>query len=492
MAFCLFFSIIITFENTPGRRDMKDKKFGKDLTVGSIPKHLLNFSLPMLAGNMLQSGYSLIDMIWVGNIVGEGGVGATAVSFPIMFILVGIAAGVSMATAVLVAQYYGAKNHNRMRLVIDNSLCIQVALSVVLISVGIACTDILLRLMDTPAEIFSMSSSYLRISLSGIMFLYLMFTISSILRGIGDTVTPLLFMGAGIVLNAILDPFLIIGIFPFPKMGLNGAALASVTAQAISLTFAIIYLKRKNHLLAINFRRFQFDKQIAWLIAKIGFPSTVQQCLVSVGSAFVTKYVNFFGPSAIAAFGAAGRIDMVATMPAIAIGMAATALTGQNLGARKPERVKEVFKWALILGTMISGAVAIFAFAFPRLILSMFIQHEAVLKIGVEYLRIVAPCYLLFALMFVSAGVVNGAGQTLIPMTITLISLWVVRVPLAWYLSQRTGLQVKGIWIAMAAGFVVTAIISFLYYLTGRWKKAAAKIPMAQAQEQAQPAALEV
>lgn len=470
---------------------MEDKKFGRDLTVGSIPKHLLNFSIPMLVGNMLQSGYSIINMIWVGNIVGEGGLGATAVSFPIMFILIGIAAGVSMATAVLVAQFYGAKNHERMRLVIDNSLYMQIVLSVFLITGGIACSNWLLRLMDTPAEIFSMSSSYLKISLSGIIFLYLTFTISSILRGIGDTVTPLMFMGAGVVLNAILDPFMIMGIFPFPKMGLNGAALASVISQASSLAIGLTYLNRKNHLIAINFKRFRFDRHITWLIAKIGFPSTVQQCLVSVGSAFVTKYVNYFGPSAIAAFGAAGRIDMVATMPAIAIGMAATALTGQNLGARKPERVKEVFKWALLLGTMISGVVAIAAFSFPKLILSMFIHHAPVLEIGVEYLRIVAPCYFLFALMFVSAGVVNGAGQTLIPMMMTLISLWAVRVPLAWYLSQHTRLQAKGIWIAMAAGFMVTATISFLYYLSGRWKKAAAKIQMPQAKEQARTAILE-
>jgi putative MATE family efflux protein len=332
--------------------------------------------------------------------------------------------------------------------------------------------------MDTPEAIFSLASSYLKISLSGIIFLYLTFTISAILRGIGDSVTPMMFMGAGVVLNAILDPFLIIGIFPFPKLGLNGAALASVISQAISLVIGLTYLNRKNHFIAVGFRKLKFDIHITWLIVKIGFPSTVQQSLVSVGSVFVTTYVNYFGPSAIAAFGAAGRIDMVATMPAIAIGMAATALTGQNLGAKKPERVKVVFKWALLMGTIISGAVAIIAFTFPKLILSMFIHHEPVLAIGVEYLRIVAPCYFLFALMFVSAGIVNGAGQTMIPMMLTLISLWAVRVPLAWYLSRFTPLHAKGIWIAMAAGFVVTATISYLYYLSGRWKKATAKIQM--------------
>ena len=455
---------------------MADKMFGKDLTVGSIPKHLINFSLPMLLGNMLQSGYSIINMIWVGHIVGAGGLGATAVSFPIMFILIGIAAGVSMATAVLVAQFYGAKKLDRLKLVVDNSVCLQLTLSAVLITSMILSTNFLLRLMDTPPQIFSMAASYLKISLSGIIFLYLSFTISQILRGLGDTIRPLMFMGTGVILNAILDPFLIIGIFPFPKLGLNGAAFASVISQAISLTIALTYLNRKNHLVAIRFRRLKLDRHIMWLIARIGFPSTVEQCLISVGSAFVTKYVNFFGPDAIAAFGAGSRIDMVAMMPTIAIGMSATALTGQNLGAGKPERVKELFKWALLLGTMISGVVAVFALTLPRFILSMFTHSEPVLAIGIQYLRTVAPCYFLFALIFVSMGVVNGAGQTIIPMTFTLISLWAVRVPVAWYLSQNTPLKARGIWIAMAAGFMVTATIGYLYYLTGRWKKAASKI----------------
>jgi putative MATE family efflux protein len=393
-----------------------------------------------------------------------------------MFILIGLAAGATMATSVLVAQYYGAKSFDLMKRVVDNSISICLVLSLVLTTLGIIFSSFLLRLMDTPQAIFPMAASYLKISLAGIVLLYLMFTISSILRGIGDTVTPLMFMGTGIVVNAILDPLMIIGIGPFPRMGLNGAALASIISQAFSLALCLTYLRRKNHVIAVNFRKLIFDKHITWLIFKIGLPSTIQQSLVSIGQAFVTTFVNYFGASAIAAFGAAGRIDLVATMPAIAIGMAATALTGQNLGAGKPERVKEIFKWALLMGTVISGFVAILAVSFPRLILSMFIHHDPVLEIGIVYLRIVAPCYFLYALMFVSNGIVNGAGQTMVTMVFSLVSLWVVRVPLAAYLSRRTPLGMKGIWIAMAAGFVVTAVVSYLYYLSGRWKKSATKI----------------
>jgi putative MATE family efflux protein len=464
-----------------------DKKFGRDLTVGSIPRHLLAFSIPMLVGNMLQSGYSIVNMFWVGNKVGENGLGATAVSLPIMFILIGTAAGLTMAASVLVAQYYGAKDFERLKKAVDNSFIICLILSVILTVGGIIFAESLLKLMDTPDPIFLLASSYLKISLSGMILLYLMFLIASILRGIGDSVTPLLFMGLAVLINAILDPFMIMGIGPFPKLGLNGAAWASVISQCFGVTLALIYLNRKNHFIAIGFKKLGFDKHITLLILKIGFPSMVQQSLISIGSFFVTSYVNFFGPAAIAAFGVSSRIDMVATMPAIAIGMASTALTGQNLGAKKPERVKEIFKWALLLGTIISGFVSILAITFPRLILSVFIHHEQVLQIGIHYLRIVGPCYFLFALMFVSMGIVNGAGQTMVTMVFSLVSLWAVRVPLAAYLSRHTSLGMKGIWIAMAAGFVVTAGVSYLYYLSGRWKKSAIRIQM-PAEESLQPA----
>jgi putative MATE family efflux protein len=452
-----------------------DKNFGKDLTVGSIPRHLLAFSIPMLLGNLLQTGYSIINMIWVGNILGENAVGATAVSFPIMFILIGLAAGATMANSVLVAQYYGAKDYAKVKKVVDNSVTISLTVSIVLTVAGVWSSDFLLRLMDTPAEVFPFASGYLKISIAGFILLYMMFLITSTLRGIGDTMTPLLFMGSAIFINAILDPLLILGIGPFPELGLNGAAYASVIAQGIALAMGLIYLNRKNHFIAMDFRRLQFDPRLARLILQIGFPSMVQQSLVSIGSAFVTTYVNFFGAEAIAAFGAATRIDMVATMPAIAIGMAVTALTGQNLGAAKPERVKDIFKWGVILAVVITGSISLLAVSIPRVILSMFIHGPEVLDIGALYLRIVGCSYITLALIFVANGVINGAGQTIITMVFSLLSLWAVRVPLAAYLS-RTSLGLLGIWIAVVVSFVLIAAISVAYYYSGRWKKAAQKI----------------
>ena len=447
-----------------------DSKFGKDLTTGSISRHLLVFSLPMLIGNVLQVAYSIINTIWVGRFVGADAVGATAVSFPIIFILIALASGATLATTILVAQYYGAKDMRMVEKVVNNSFSVALIMGAVLTVLGILFSDTILRMMDTPAEIFPMASGYLKITIAGFILTVLSNLIPSILRGIGDTVTPLIFMGIGVLINALLDPFMIIGIGPFPKLGINGAAYASLIAQAIGLVLAIVYLNRKNHFVAINPKKLTLDLKLTGLILKLGFPSMVQQSLVSVGVTFVTGFVNAFGASATSAFGAAGRIENIIFMPAMSFGMAASALAGQNLGAGKPERVKEVFKAGIKLTSIVTITLSLLIIAFPRLLLSMFVQEAAVLDIGVSYLRIVGCAYILFALMFITNGIINGSGHTMITMAFSLISLWVVRVPLAAKLSH-TSLGINGIWLAIDISFAVSLTISLIYYFSGRWKK---------------------
>lgn len=448
-----------------------DNKFGKDMTVGSVPRHLITFALPMLIINLLQTGYSIVNAIWVGNILGKDAVGAIGVSFPIVFILIAISTGVTLATTILVSQYYGAKNYDMVKKVVNNSFSIAILLGIVLTILGIMSSDYLLKIMNTPAEVFSMASSYLKITVGGFFLMYLGALIVSILRGIGDTVTPLKFFALGMIANAILDPVLIIGIGPFPKLGLNGAAYASVIAQVVGTLFALIYLNHKNHIVAVSPKSFTLDKQLSYLIFKIGLPSTVQQSLVSIGMAFITTFVNAFGTSAIAAFSAAGRLESVAFMPAMSLGMATSALTGQNIGANKHDRVHEIFKWGVITTSVITISISVILVAFPKLLLLMFVQDADVISIGSTYLRIIAPAYIFFAVMFVSNGIINGAGHTFITMVFTLLSLWLIRVPLSAYLSH-TSLGITGIWIAIITSFAFTMIVSLMYYRSGKWKKA--------------------
>ncbi len=445
-------------------------KFGKDLTTGSIPKHLITFSLPMLLGNLLQTGYGIVNTVWVGNKVGPDAVAATAVSFPIVFILIALAAGATLATTILVSQFYGAKNYGMVEKVINNSFTISIIGGLLLTIVGILSSDWLLRLMGTPEEVFAMATSYLKITLAGFILLFMTFLISSILRGIGDTVTPLIFMGIGLVVNAVLDPLMIIGIGPFPRMGLDGAAYASLIAQFLALVMALIYLNRKNHIVAIKFNKLSLDRHLTLLLFKLGFPSMIQQSLISVGAFVVTGFVNSFGAAAIAAFGSAQRIENLAFMPAMSLSMAVSALTGQNLGAGKPERVKEIFRAGIIVTSVITLTLSAAIIAFPRIMLTMFVHEPDVLEIGIHYLRIVGASYIFFAIMFIGNGIINGSGHTMVTLAISAITLCFVRIPVSGLLS-RTALGTDGIWLGIVFSSLTAMIISLLYYFSGRWKK---------------------
>jgi putative MATE family efflux protein len=426
----------------------------------------------MLIGNFIQIGHSIINTIWVGHLVGEDAVGAAGVSFPIFFILIGFAMGVTMATMILVSHYYGAKDYGLVEKVVNNSFTLTLIIGAILTTADILSVDLLLRLMETPPENFAMASSYLKIMLLSFPLMYLGLLISSILRGIGDTVTPLVFMSIGVTLNAILDPFLIGGFGPFPRLGLNGAAWATLISQGTALSIGFVYLNRRNHLVAFNPKKLILDRHITLLVFRIGFPSIIQQSLVSLGSMFITTFVNSFGSAATNAFGAVGRVDMFVFMPAMSMSMAVSALTGQNLGARKPERVKDIFKWGVIMTLPLTILISLIAVFLSEIILILFGlgNDAAVMKIGMSYLRIVGSCYILLAVMFISNGITNGSGHTMITMIFSLMSLWVIRVPFSWLLS-KTSLGITGIWVAISLSFLVMMIVSLAYYTSGRWKK---------------------
>jgi putative MATE family efflux protein len=424
----------------------------------------------MLVGNVLQVGYSIVNMMWVGKMVGADAVGATAVSAPLVFIMLALVNGLTLATTILVSQHYGAKDHEAVARVVSNSFAVTLIVGVILTVLGILSCDLLLRMMDTPAEIFAMASSYLKITMLGFVLTYYVNLVVSILRGLGDTMTPLVFQAIGLAINAILDPLMIIGIGPFPRLGLNGAAWASLIALGIAFTLAMVYLNRKGHVAAVNPRRFRLDGGITRKLLQIGFPSVIQQSLISIGAAFITTFVNGFGAPATAAFGAAGRIDAVAFMPAISMSMSASALAGQNIGAQRLERVREVFWWGVLMTSIITIAISLCAVLLRRPLLAFFVDDAEVLDIGAAYLRIEGASYILFAVMFIANGIINGSGHTAITMVFSLVSLWVFRVPLAALLT-RTPLGITGIWIAIVVSYGVTMIVTVSYYFSGRWKK---------------------
>ncbi len=449
---------------------MEGRQGGYDLTKGSMLRHVISFSIPMLLGNMLQALYNTVDSIWVGRFLGPEALGAVSVSFPIIFVLVSLIIGITMGATVLVAQYMGAKQTDMVKRTINNTFVLLTVSAIAVTVLGIVFNKDILRLINTPGEIMAMAASYLNIFLMGLVFMFGYNAVSAILRGLGDSKTPLKFLAISTAINIILDPLLILGIGPFPRMEIAGAALATTIAQGISFFIAIVYLNKRDHLLSVNLRNFVFDREITIKTVKIGIPSGVQMSVVSVGMLVVSSLINSFGTDIVATFGMTSRLDQFAIMPSQSISMATSAIAGQNIGANKEENVRETVKWATILAVGISIVLTLIAQLAPRTILGLFTSDNAVLERAEYALRIMSLSYIFSAIMFVTNGFLRGAGDTMATMVLSITSLWLIRLPLARILSGIDRFGANGIWIAIVISTVISMMMSRVYYASGRWK----------------------
>jgi len=403
----------------------------RDFTTGSIPRHIIIFSIPMFAGNLLQALYNTVDSIWVGRFLGPNALASVSVGFPIIFAMIALVMGITMATTVLVSQYFGAGDHKRLVRTVNNSLLLLSILGVVVSIFGVVFRRALLRLINTPPEILESAASYLAIFMAGLVGMFLYNATSAILRGLGDSRTPLRFLTYAVGINIALDPIFIFGLGPVPPMGVAGVALATVLAQAISAVISLHYLYVKSGIVRYEPGSFRLDWELTRLTFVIGLPAGVQQILVSMSSLVVGALVNRFGAVVVAGFGAAARLDQLAFLPSMSVSLAVSALVGQNLGAGKTDRVGETVRWSMLLSGGITLLVSFVALIRPDILIRVFTTDSGVLAAGNQYLRIVAFSYLPMALMFTISGALRGAGDTMATMILTLLSLWVVRVPAA-------------------------------------------------------------
>ncbi|WP_297422977.1 MATE family efflux transporter [Clostridium sp.] len=440
------------------------KNTGNDFTIGDIRKHILGFAVPMVIGLFLTMGYTIINTIWIGNLLGKDAMAASSVSFPIIFILISIASGSTSAVSILISRNYGAKDFKSINKIIETSFSMFSIIAIVLIGLVFIFKNELLILMGTPSEIFNMASSYLEILLFATFFNYMYYVINSVLSGMGDTKTPVIFLVVSTIINAVLDPIFIM------KFGLNGAAIASLISGFVAILIAIIYLKRKKFEVDMLPKRFNLDKMIIAEIFKIGMPSTIQQCLMPISLIFITSFISRFGADAIAAYGAASKVDYLAIMPCMAVGTAVSVITSQNIGGNKLERIKEIFKWGVIIIFCSIALISILIEIFPEEILLVFARDFQVLDIGSSYLRINAIGYIIFSVSYITSGIINGSGKTTITMIISAASLLLLRIPLSDFMSQSS-MGLKGIWYAILITYAFTSICGMLYYLSGKYKE---------------------
>ncbi len=436
----------------------------KDFTVGKEAKLILLFSVPLVLGNIFQNLYNVIDSIIVGRFLGKEALGAVGASFPIIFALISMVIGVGSGASTVVSQYFGAKKIDEVKRTIDTIFIFFLGSSILITILGIVFSRHLFILLALPDEILPQAVSYLNIYLLGMFFFFGFAGISSILRGLGDSKTPLYFMVIATINNILLD-LLFVVVF---KWGIQGVAFATIISEGGAFITAAIYLNKKHPIIKLSFRKYIFDRVIFRSCIRIGLPTGFQQSFVAFGMMAIMSIVNGFGTNAVAAYSAAMRIDSFVKMPAITFSSALSSFVGQNLGAFQEKRAKTGLHATLLFSTIYCIFASLLIILFGQHIMSLFTTDPAVIKIGQEYLLIVSSFYLLFSVMFSFTGFLRGAGATLVPMITTFTALYLIRIPAATFLSDIIG--VTGIWWAEPMGTFIGLTILLIYYRSGKWK----------------------
>ncbi len=436
----------------------------KDLTTGKESRLIFNFAMPMLIGNVFQQLYNIVDSIIVGNFLGKEALAAVGASFPIIFTLISMIIGIASGAMVVISQFFGAKDIERVKRTISTFYIFLFFASIFITIIGIFFSENIFRLMQLPEEILPQAKSYLNIYLLGMISFFGFNGTSAILRGLGDSKTPLYFLIVATLFNIIFD-ILFVLVF---NWGIEGAAFATVLSQTGAFLTTIFHLNKTHEIVKLRVRFLKFDRDLFRKSLKIGLPSGIQQTAVALGMMAIMGIVNTFGINVIAAYSVAIRLDSLAIMPAMNFSAALATFVGQNLGANKQERIKKGLISTLLMSSVVSVLVTAVLLLWGKNLMSLFTNDPEVVRIGYEYLSIVSLFYIIFSVMFSLNGVLRGAGDTLIPMFITLFALWLMRIPAAYLLSQKFG--ETGIWWAVPIGMLSGTLLSFLYYKTGRYK----------------------
>lgn len=436
----------------------------KDLTIGNERKLILQFAIPMLIGNVFQQLHNIINAAIVGRFLGKQALAAVGASFPLVFMLVSFIIGITMGSTIIISQYYGAKDMRKVKTTIDTLNVFLFFSSLLITLLGIGLSGFIFKLTGLPMDVMPEAVLYINILMSGSIFMFGYNGVSAILRGLGDSKTPLVFLILSTLMNIGLD-FLFVLVF---KWGVAGVAIATIIAQGGAFITAMFYLNKRHEVIRFRFTKLDFDKTIFMKALKIGLPSGLQQTFVALGMITLYGIVNPYGTDAIAAFSVAGRIDTFASIPAMNFALALSTFVGQNLGAGKPERVRKGFVSTLWMTSIISLSVTLLLVGFAEPVMRLFTQEPEVIKTGLSYLIIVSPFYILFSGMFVVGAIMRGAGDTLIPMIITLVALWAIRIPISYFLSHHIG--INGVWWGIPIAWGIGMLFSYMYYKTGKWK----------------------
>ena len=435
-----------------------------DITEGVIWKGIIRFSAPLLVGNLFQQLYNMVDSVIVGNFVGTGALAAVGSTMAIINMLVGLFMGMSSGAGVVLAQRYGAKDEQGTQETIHTAICIQIIAGLFITVLGILLAPWAVNMTQTPADIRDDAILYLRIFFLGAVPLFLYNGSAGMLQAVGDARRPLIYLIIASVTNIALDLLFVIKF----GLGVAGVAIATIIAISISAVLGVSTLMRDDDIYRVSLRKLMLHRNALAKIIKVGVPAGLQSSIISLSNVVVQRYINIYGTAVVAGSSAFNKIDAFIVMPFMSLSLAATTYVGQNIGARKWDRVRESAKWIFILMAVVTGAACLLLWFFCGHFLRIFTSDQEVIYYGLKEMQWLVPFYLLCGFVQTCAGVIRGSGQAFIPMVISVSSFCVLRV--IWLaVSGVLFPSIDAVFACYPVTWFTAAVTMFIYYKKGGW-----------------------
>jgi putative MATE family efflux protein len=449
-----------------------------DLTSGSIPKSLFFLSFPIIITNLLQVGYNLADTFWLGRYSTDA-LAAISLGFPLVYLFISLGLGLTVAGSVLVAQHTGAEQSERAEYAASQTVVFTLLAGVGLGILGFNFIGELLQVFAAEPTVLALAVNYMEIISLGLPFLFGFTVFIALMRGAGGTVTPMLVMLGTVILNVALDPLLIFGVGPFPQLGVEGAAVATIFARGSAMVVGLWLMLRGSHGIQIHPRQMIPDLGYSRKLLRIGIPASIENTGRAISVNAVLVIVTLFSTPVVAAFGVGIRVFSMVFMPAIAIDRGVEAMTGQNIGAGRDDRVVATNRFAAKTSLVLLSTIGILTFAFAPDIIRLFDSTPAVVGEGATFLRWIAPTFGFVGVLRAYSGGFRGAGKTLTAAAIAVLLFGFIRLPIAyvasqnlvpvdiWFFGSRTP---SGIWFAFAVSGIIAAIVAAGWFELGKWR----------------------
>ncbi len=430
---------------------------------------LVSLAVPIVITNLLHSAYQLTDTFWVGRL-GADAVASVSLSFPILFLLMTLGGGFSIAGTILVAQYKGKGDGEKVNHIAAQTIVMVLLVSVLISILGYFLSPFIIDLMGAEAVVYEQTVAYLQISSFGMIFMFGFFMYQSLMRGVGEVRMPLYIVFTTVMMNLVLDPLFIMGWGPIPANGVTGAAYATIFTQGVAMSIGFFLLLRGKQGIRVSLKDFAFDGPLIKQMFFLGLPASIEMSMKALGLTIVSFIVASFGTVIVAAYGIGIRVLSFVIIPAYGLSMATSTLVGQNMGAGKPERARETGLKSVQVGFGVLVLAGIATFFFAEQLAAAFIPGDsAVIAQSSVFIRCLAFAFAFLGVQFILSGVYQGAGNTRISMIFSLVSLWVLEFPLTYVLSKHTTLAETGIWLAPAVTSVIMAAVAMTYFYIGRW-----------------------